>query len=388
MTVLTPGANAPLPTGDLSVVIRHGIIPGADIDVSAFLVTETGRVRSDADMCFYGQPSVAEGAVVLSGSANGETRFTVSPGHVPAGIEKVLFTATIYENRASFSKLSEITFEASGVQGQIPCAGMTETALILAEIYQRNGAWKVRVVGQGFNGGLAALAKHLGVDIAEPAPTTALPPLPVPAPTPAPSSVSLTKVSLTKQNNTVSLKKDNGQFGKIRVNLNWKQAGKKSGFFSFGSSNVDLDLGAFVQTRDGEMYVIQALGDSFGSFQHKPYVHLLGDDRTGAVTEGELLEINGDQWPEIQRVLVYAFIYEGAPNWQESEGIVRVLVPGQPEIEVKMNDYGDPRGTCAVALLENRGGQVWVSREVTFHKSQREMDQQYGWGFRWTSGSK
>lgn len=388
MTVLAPGANAPLPAGDLSVVIRHGIIPGADIDVSAFLVTETGRVRSDADMCFYGQPSVAEGAVVLSGSANGETRFTVSPGHVPAGIEKVLFTATIYENRASFSKLSEITFEASGVQGQIPCAGMTETALILAEIYQRNGAWKVRVVGQGFNGGLAALAKHLGVDIAEPAPTTALPPPPVPAPTPAPSSVSLTKVSLTKQNNTVSLKKDSGQFGKIRVNLNWKQTGKKGGLFSFGSSKVDLDLGAFVQTRDGEMYVIQALGDSFGSFQHKPYVHLLGDDRTGAVTEGEWLEINGDQWPEIQRVLVYAFIYEGAPNWQESEGIVRVLVPGQAEIEVKMNDYGDPRGTCAVALLENRGGQVWVSREVTFHKSQREMDQQYGWGFRWTSGSK
>lgn len=390
MTVLTPGANAPLPTGDLSVVIRHGIIPGADIDVSAFLVTESGRVRSDADMCFYGQPSVAEGAVVLSGSANGETRFTFSPDHVPAGIEKVLFTATIYENRASFSKLSEITFEASGVQGKIPCAGMTETALILAEIYQRHGAWKVRVVGQGFNGGLAALAKHLGVDVAESAPTTAPPPPPEPTPAPAPAlgSVSLTKVSLTKQNNTVSLKKDNGQFGKIRVNLNWKQKAQKTGLFSFGSSNIDLDLGAFVQTRGGEMYAIQALGNSFGNFHHEPYVQLLGDDRTGAVTEGEWLEINGDHWPEIQRVLVYAFIYQGAPNWQESDGIVRVLVPGQPEIEVRMNDYGDPRGTCAVALLENRGGQVWVSREVTFHKSQREMDQQYGWGFRWSSGSK
>lgn len=389
MTVLNPGANAPLPAGDLNVLIRHGIIPGVDLDVSAFLVTETGRVRSDADMCFYGQPSVAQGAVVRNESANGEARFTVIPALVPAGIEKVLFTATIHENRASFSKLSDITFEASGVRGQIPCAGMTETALILAELYQRNGAWKVRVVGQGFNGGLSALAKHLGVDIAEPAPTTVQPPpLPSPTPAPAPSSVSLTKVSLTKQNSTVSLKKDNGQFGKIRVNLNWKQKEKKTGFFSFGSSNVDLDLGAFVETRDGQKHVIQALGDSFGNFQREPYVQLLGDDRTGTVTDGEWLEINGDRWAEIKRVLVYAFIYEGAPNWQESDGIVRVLVPGQPEIEVKMNDYGDPRGTCAVALFENRGGQIFVSREVTFHKSQRELDQQYGWGFSWSSGRK
>ena len=392
MPILTPGANAPLPAGDLNVVIRHGIIPGANIDVSAFLVTETGRVRSDADMCFYGQPSIAEGSVVLDGSANGETRFSVSPGRIPPGIEKVLFTATIYENRASFSKVPEITFEASAIQGQIPCAGMMETALIVAELYQRSGVWKVRMVGQGFNGGLSALAKHLGVDIAEPTATIAPPaPAPTPAPpvpTPAPSSVSLTKVSLSKQNSTVSLKKDNEQFGKIRINLNWKQKAKKTGFFSFGSSNIDLDLGAFVETRDGEMWVIQALGDSFGNFQHEPFVKMLGDDRTGAVTEGEWLEINGDRWAEIRRILVYAFIYEGAPNWQESDGIIRILVPGQPEIEVKMNDYGDLRGTCAVALLENRGGQVWVSREVTFHKSHVEMDQQYGWGFSWTRGSK
>ena len=37
MTELAPGANAPLPVGDLTVLIRHGAIPGAAIDVSAFL---------------------------------------------------------------------------------------------------------------------------------------------------------------------------------------------------------------------------------------------------------------------------------------------------------------------------------------------------------------
>ena len=150
MTMLTPGANAPLPSGDLTVLIRHGSIPGAEIDVSAFLVTGTGKVRCDADMCFYGQPSVAGGAVTLQGSDNGETRFAVSPGRVPAGVEKVILNATIHENRASFGRLSDIGIEAGGVHGQIPCGGMTETALILAELYQRGGAWKVRVVGQGF----------------------------------------------------------------------------------------------------------------------------------------------------------------------------------------------------------------------------------------------
>ena len=393
MTILTPGANAALPSGDLTVLIRHDQIPGAEIDVSAFLVTAAGKVRSDADMCFYGQPAVAGGAVTLQGAGNGETRFQVTPARIPAGVEKVVLTATIHENRAAFGQMPEVTLDIAGVHGRIPCAGMTETALILAELYQRKGAWKVRVVGQGFNGGLAKLASHLGVEISEPAPAPAPPPpKPTPSPpkvepAPPPKPVLLTKVTLTKQNSTVNLKKDDGRFGKIRVNLNWNQKPKKTGFFSRNTS-LDLDVGAFVETRDGNMFVVQALGNAFGDFSRAPFTKLLGDDRTGAVTDGEWLEINGDRWSDIKRVLVYAFIYEGAPNWQETDGVVRVVVPGQPEIEVKMNEYGDPRGTCAVALLENQRGEVRVTREVTFHKSQREMDTQYGWGFRWTSGSK
>ena len=405
MTVLGPGANAPLTSNDLTVLIRHGTIPGADIDVSAFLVTASGKVRSDADMCFYGQPSVAGGAVALSGSENGEARFALGLGQVPAEIEKVVFTATIHENRASFSKVPEITLDAGGIQGAIPCAGMTETALILAELYQRNGAWKFRVVGQGFNGGLAALAKHLGVEIAEPTPpvptpTPAPPPTPAPAPisTPAPSptpspstsSVNLSKVSLTKQNNTVSLKKEGGRFGKMQINLNWNQSQtqKKTGFFSKGSVAIDLDLGAFVETRDGKRHVVQALGNGFGDFQQAPFVRLLGDDRTGSVSDGEWLEINGDRWADIKRVLVYAFIYEGVPNWKETDGIVRVLVPGQPEVEIRMNEFEQDGSMCAVVGIDNHDGQVRVSRQVTFHSGHKALDKQYDWGFRWTAGRK
>jgi tellurite resistance protein TerA len=404
MSKLSPGANAPLPSGDLTVTIRHVAISGAEIDVSAFLVTASGKVRSDADMCFYGQPAIAGGAVTLLGSGNGETRFSVVPARIPAGVEKVVLTATIHENRAPFGRIPDINIEVGGVRGRITCAGMTETALILAELYQRNGAWKVRVVGQGFNGGLKALATHLGVEIAAPTPATnpaPTPPAPpsrgpdltrIPSvrsspPAPAPT-INLSKVSLTKENRTISLKKETGRFGKIRVNLNWNQ-GKTGGVMKmFGPKPIDLDLGCLIEDRHGNRTCVQALGGGLGDYAYFPYAKLLGDDRTGAVTDGEWLEINGEMWGEFNRALIFAFIYEGAPNWAETDGVVRVMIPDQPEIEVRMNEHGSQDRMCAIAMLENQGGSIRVNREVKFFPGHRIMDEHYGWGMNWKAGSK
>ena len=55
MTALTPGANAPVTHGPLTATVTYTPVPGADLDVSAFLLTATGKVRGDADMCFFGQ---------------------------------------------------------------------------------------------------------------------------------------------------------------------------------------------------------------------------------------------------------------------------------------------------------------------------------------------
>ncbi|MCW3782536.1 VWA domain-containing protein [Defluviimonas salinarum] len=178
MQHLTPGANAALTGTAFSIAIRHGAIAGADLDVSAFLVTASGKVRGDADMVFYGQAEGAGGAVRLISSAGGETRFSVDAGALPAEIEKVVFTATIHENKATFDALPPITVELGSGQpaAVLPCAGRTETALILAEIYRRGGTWKLRAVGQGFNGGLAALAPHFGVVVEESAPAPAATP--------------------------------------------------------------------------------------------------------------------------------------------------------------------------------------------------------------------
>ncbi|KVX18546.1 tellurium resistance protein TerA [Burkholderia ubonensis] len=392
MTTLLPGGNAPVATGPLRADIHYAPIPGADIDISAFALTTTGKVRGDGDMCFYGQTSILGGAVQLTGSAAGRAEFTLDLGRLDPAVEKIALTATIYENKAAFDRVSTLALAVTGgIEAQIPTGGMSETALILGEFYLRQGAWKFRCVGQGFAGGLEPLAKHFGVDVSAPAPASAPTPAPAPVP-PAPpkSTVSLSKVTLDKTRSSISLDKPAAGFGEIKVNLNWNRGsggGLLGGLFGKGGS-VDLDVGCLFELQDGYKGVVQALGNCFGNLNDEPYIQLMGDDRTGSVAGGEWLHINGKQWSEIKRILVFAFIYEGAPNWKATDGVVTVFVPGQPEIEVRLNEEGGRHGMCAIALLENVGGAVKVTRRVDFHRGHDDMDRAYGWGMRWRAGSK
>ena len=166
MTTLTPGANTGVASGTLSVTVSYTPVTGADLDVSAFLLNESGKVRGDNDMCFFGQQSVNNGAVKLVESAAGRSVFSVNLDAIDPAIEKVALTATIYENKARFDAFPQLTVTVSGgIEAPIPTQGMQETALILGEFYRRQGAWKFRCVAQGFAGGLAPLAKSMGVNI-------------------------------------------------------------------------------------------------------------------------------------------------------------------------------------------------------------------------------
>jgi tellurite resistance protein TerA len=175
------------------------------------------------------------------------------------------------------------------------------------------------------------------------------------------------------------------------VNLNWNQQQPSKGLMGslFGSNKgVDLDLGAFVQMKSGQKAVIQALGNAFGNLQNPPYVQLKGDDRTGSVADGEWLHINGDLWDSLQEVLIYAFIYEGAPNWSSTDGKVTLFIPNQPEIETQLTDGSSGSGMCAIARLVNQNGQLKVERINQYFKGHADMDHAFGWGFRWSAGSK
>jgi len=382
MSTISMGANAPLPSGRF--ILNVDLPQGSQIDVTALQLYENDKVRGDSDMCFFNQKVIGAGAVSLSITGDQQS-FSFDTSKISPDVQKIVVNATLESGVFSNVKSMKLT-TSDGLDLPIVTEGRSEAALILCEIYRRNDQWKIRNVSQGFNGGLQALAEYFGVDIAAPE----VAPAPLAPATPPQPKVNLSKVSLTKNDSTISLKKDDGKFGRIRVNLNWNQKKKSGGLFGFGKTGIDLDLGAFVEFQSGEISVIQALGNSFGTLDSMPFTKLMADDRTGSSTDGEWLEINGDAWPKFKRILIFAFIYEGVANWQETDGVIRLLVPGQPEIEVRMNEIsGDSRdGMCAVAILENQGNQIKVSREVRFFAGHEPMDKGYGWGMRWRAGSK
>jgi tellurite resistance protein TerA len=384
---LQRGANTSVGTGAVRVAVDLDPGPGASVDVSAYLLNEAGKVRGDQDMVFFNQPSGGGGAVELA-----DNRFAIDLDRVPPEIARIVFCVTIgqAQGRQSLSALRSaaivVTRGGDTVAEYRPdLAGATEAAMTFGELYRRGDEWKFRAVGQGFNGGLAPLARSFGIDVADEPPPVPAPPPPAAAPPPPAPPISLSKVSLEKKGQAISLQKRGTSFGQIVVNLNWSRG--KRGFFSSGGE-IDLDLGCLLEMKDGRKSVVQALGRMFGSYHEPPYIALDGDDRTGDVSQGENMRINGAHWNEIRRVAIFANIYDGVPNWQQTDGVVSMTMPDQPPIEVRMTEGRNDKRLCGIVLLENDGGQLKATRIVDYFRDQSELDRAYGWGLRWVAGSK
>ncbi len=211
--------------------------------------------------------------------------------------------------------------------------------------------------------------------------------------------VSLSKVTLTKQAPSVSLTKHGATGGVLRVNLNWQTGAPTTGggflkrLTSAAKGGVDLDLACLYEFSDGSKGVVQALGNAFRSKNEaiapEPIVWLDADDRTGTAVGGENMFINLAYQHLIRRVLVFAFIYEGAPNWAAANGIATLFPVAGPQIEVLLDEGNPNTRFCAIALLQNQGGELTVQREVRYIEgTQRHVDAAYGWGLNWAPGRK
>ncbi len=410
MSSLMSGENAALPAERIEVRISwlSSKTTFGELDISAFVLTANGKVNSDDDMVFYGQRSDAHGTTVIretnrpGSGGKREACLDVDVGKARNGIEKIAIAATIADAQAkglSFKDLTTlfVTIRSNDTEQlifDVPVSGMSEAALILGEIYNRNGQWKFRAVGQGFNGGLKPLAEGFGVNIQDNAKPSPVPIIPAPVTnTPPPNpAINLSKITLTKSQPKISLAKQGSSFGEIRINLNWnKRTAPSKGFLASllgGNKGIDLDLRCLFELKDGTKGAVQALGNVFGSFDRLPFIHLSGDDRTGASNDGEWLRINGNRWEDIQRIIVFTSIYEGVTNWAETDGIVTVYVPGNGPIEVKLDAGASNSRNCAIVLLENVGGEISMRREVRYFPAEPDIDQYFGWGLRWTAGSK
>ena len=213
--------------------------------------------------------------------------------------------------------------------------------------------------------------------------------------------ISLSKVVLEKTGDThkVDLSKSNEQ---ITINLNWTK-NKNSGLFAnlFNKNqDIDLDLGCYYELNNGEASVIDGFQFSHnrggaknqrtrqGCYTEAPWIWHCGDDRGADSQSGENILVNPNEVQGIRRIIIYCFIYEGIAKWGESDAVVTVKVPGQPDIVVEMGRQTDPRTFCAIASIEFNGKQMSVCKEITFHNGHKECDRYYGWGFNWGTGSK
>lgn len=152
-----------------------------DLDASAFLLNEGGKVRSDADFIFYNNKTSADGSVVhqgdnQTGSGDGDDETVqIELPKIPADVQKVAFTVTIHEAEARKQNFGQVgnayirvVNKADGkeiARYDLSEDYSTETAMIFGEIYRNSNEWKFKAIGQGFAGGLGPLAKNFGVNI-------------------------------------------------------------------------------------------------------------------------------------------------------------------------------------------------------------------------------
>ncbi|WP_028544483.1 TerD family protein [Paenibacillus taiwanensis] len=396
-----------------------------DIDLSAFLLSKDSKVTKDEDLVFYGNLTGGAGSVCVQSAADKRSyagitdneQISIQLQQVPAVYERIAFTLTIHSDAQASQQFSDI--QELYIRILHPVTGnelirfnlgqifTVETAIVVGELYRHNGEWKFNGTGAGYAGGLAALCGSFGIDVQEEATAAedvssqqrndmntqasvkSVPPVPLvqtPPVQPAPTPVNLTKIELKKRGEVVNLTKTKGSNGEIVVNLNWNRK-KSSGFF--GAKGVDLDVGCLYELTDGEKSTVQALGNSFGSFQYEPFVALDGDDRTGMVKTGENLRINGQHLSKIKRILVYAFIYEGVANWAQADGVVTIKQPEGPDIIIKLDQPENRKGMCAIAMIRNVNNETFsIEKLVEYFPGHRDMDHAYDWGLQWRAGSK
>lgn len=365
----------------LTVKVDFGL---EGVDIAAFGLDANKKIGDDRYVVLFSNTRTPEGAITLHPSSD-SAAFNIELAKLPATIDRIVFTATHDSRAIGESRPLTVTIDGSKAIFDAAEYLSSEKAVMLIELYRHSSGWKLGTLAAGFNAGLAALIQHFGGEVEAPsAPALANSP---PAAAPA-APVSLKKITLEKSNSTVSLKKTGTSFGEIILNLNWNQGEAKRGFFGGGIKKVDLDLGVMFEMQDGFKGCIQALGESFGNYEYEPWIELSGDDRTGSVATGETIRVNGRYFDQVKKIGVFALIYDGVPNWRQTDGIVRMNIPGQPEIEIRMNEGDDNRRLCGIALIENVGGELQMKRHMKFYRDQKGFADDIGIRLRWQAGSK
>ncbi|XIG77702.1 stress-induced protein [Streptomyces sp. SGAir0957] len=407
MTAMTPGSNIPLTAQRVAVDVSAPV----RLDVSGLLLTADGKVRSDDDFIFYNQPS-GPGVTYTSGGGTSPDSITVDTTAVPPGIEKIVVTASPDAAGQTFQGIEPTATIRSADDGSVlatftpPQLG-TETALVVMEVYLRNGAWKARAVGQGYADGLAGIATDFGVSVEEPAapaapaaqpaapaappvaapaaspaaampaPTTppvdpriAPPPPPAAAPAapaaPAPGSgkINLDKgrVSLQK-NQTVSLVKGGKPLlSQVKMGLGWEPA--------FRGKDIDLDASVIAygpQRNHIDSCYFGKLSIVNGAIKHS------GDNLTGeGAGDDEVIVVDLGRLPQEVTGLVFTVnSFSGQKFTEVAKAYCRLLdaATGEELVRFDLTSAEAQTGVMMAKLIRQFSGEWEMTAMGDFVKS-------------------
>ncbi|MGW4148652.1 TerD family protein [Streptomyces albogriseolus] len=374
---MTPGSNIPLPTARVTVDVAAPV----RLDVSGLLLTADGKVRSDDDFIFYNQPT-GPGVTYRSGGGTAPDAVTVDTAAVPPGIEKIVVTASPDAAGQTFQGIEPTATVRDADTGAVlatftpPQLG-SETALVVVEIYLRNGVWKARAVGQGYADGLAGIAKDFGVSVEEPAapaqPVTppapqAAPPAPpaaapqappAPAASPAPPAAApgTGKINLDKgrvslqKNQTVSLMKGGRPLlSRVKMGLGWEPA--------YRGKDIDLDASviAFGPQRNhiDSCYFgkLQILG---GAVQHS------GDNLTGeGAGDDEVITVDLGRLPmEVSGLVFTVNSFSGQKFTEVAKAYCRLMdaATGEELVRFDLTSAEPQTGVMMAKLIRQYSGE-------------------------------
>ncbi|MFJ2782549.1 MULTISPECIES: TerD family protein [unclassified Streptomyces] len=397
MTAMTPGSNIPLTAARVAVDVAAPV----RLDVSGLLLGANGKVRSDDDFIFYNQPS-GPGVTYRSGGGTAPDAILVDTAALPAGVERIVVTASPDAAGQTFQGVEPTATVRNADDGSVlatftPPRLAGETALVVVEIYLRNGAWKARAVGQGYANGLAGIATDFGVSVDDaPAAAPAAPAAPAPAaqaappvappvapadpriaapvppapPAAAPAApVSTGKINLDKgrvslqKNQTVSLVK-NGRplLSQVKMGLGWEPA--------YRGKDIDLDASVIAygpQRNHLDSCYFGKLAILGGSVKHS------GDNLTGeGAGDDEVIVVDLGRLPAEATGLVFTVnSFSGQKFTEVAKAYCRLMdaATGEELVRFDLTTAEPQTGVMMAKLIKQFSGEWEMTAMGEFVKS-------------------
>ncbi|MFB7516237.1 TerD family protein [Streptomyces sp. NPDC056144] len=394
---MTPGSNIPLSAARVAVDVAAPV----RLDVSGLLLGANGKVRSDDDFIFYNQPA-GPGVTYRSGGGTAPDAIVVDTTALPPGIERIVVTASPDAAGQTFQGIEPTATVRDADSGGVlatftPPRLATETALVVVEIYLRNGAWKARAVGQGYANGLAGIATDFGVSVEEEpaAPAAAAPvappvppappappvdpriaaasapaaPVAPPAPPAPPAPVSTGKINLDKgrvslqKNQTVSLVKGGRPLlSQVKMGLGWEPA--------YRGKDIDLDASVIAygpQRNHLDSCYFGKLSILGGSIKHS------GDNLTGeGAGDDEVIVVDLGRLPADATGLVFTVnSFSGQKFTEVAKAYCRLMdaTTGEELVRFDLTTAEPQTGVMMAKLIKQFSGEWEMTAMGEFVKS-------------------